>query len=415
MIPSIEGALPPEWRLLFKIVTLPIAWIPPVQSAMVHFLWDFSSPMGGTLKLAFFLLPALHVLAGMWCTMLSVYTLPFRGGRHQFVATFLTAWWDSGRGIAMFWIGIFRAIFLSAGWIWGFIRILAAGVYLALADLLTLPFSLVKRATQSTLRPGIPWIAVVLTLFWSLLEAGIFSYTLYPVVSEIASDVVGAGAHPFLQPLLFVVLSLLIAGSFACLYVMVEAIRQRHWKDIVQMVLVEFFVMIVEVVFLYRELVDAITPVLAYQSGGNVRIGLAGVLLISTLAWVGVRGMTWFLFARYGTPTLLAVISGQGVTVPAPAGQQPAPAPVTSWTKEMINQVQADIGWFHNTGMQLLEAYILPPLQLVAGTINFFMILVGGRHFFRLPLSSMHAFMDTGELVKLARAGGQASSSARGG
>ncbi|MFQ5848517.1 MAG: hypothetical protein ACE5IQ_12710 [Candidatus Methylomirabilales bacterium] len=413
MIPNIESALPPEWRLLFRILTLPIAWIPPVQAAIVGFLWDFSSPLGGTLKLTLFLLPALHVVAGMWCTMFSIYTLPFRGGRHQFVAVVLTTWWDSGRAIGMFWIGMFRALFLSAGWVWGLIRILAAGIYLALADLVTLPFSLIRRATQSSLRPGIPWIAVALTLLWSLLEAGVFSYTLYPMVSDIASDLVGGGPHPLLQPALFFVLFLLIAGSFACLQVMVEAIKQRNWKDIVQMVLVELFVMFFEVVFLYRELVDAITPVLALQSGGQVRIGVAAVLLISTLAWIGIRGMTWFLFAGYGTPTLRAIISGQGITA-APVGERSAPGPVASWTKEMLNQIKADIEWFHTTGTQLLEAYVLPPLQLIAGTINFFMVLVAGRHLFRLPLNSLHAFMETGELVKLARAESHASGTARG-
>src|SRR3972149_8265366 len=185
---NIESALPPEWRLLFQILPLPIAWIPSVQGAIQGFLWDFSSPLGGTLKLTLFLLPAFHLIVGMWCTMLAVYTLPFRGGRHEFIAAIVTTWWDSGRAIALFWAGFFRALFLSVGWAWGLIRILAAGLYLAFVELVTLPFALIKRATQSTLRPGVPWIAVTLTLPWSLLEAGIFSYTLYPVVSGIASD-----------------------------------------------------------------------------------------------------------------------------------------------------------------------------------------------------------------------------------
>lgn len=410
---NIESALPPEWRLLFQILTLPIAWIPTVQEAIVGFLWDFSSPMWGTLKLVFFLLPALHVLSGLWCTMLAVYTVPFRGGRREFIAAMLTTWWDSGRAVTLFWAGIGRALFLTVGWAWGAIRIVAAGLYFALLELVTLPFTLIRWATETSLRPGVPWIAVTLTLLWSLLEGGIFSYTLYPVVVEIAADLVGSGPHPFMQPVLFLVLSLLIAGSFACLSVLVEAIQQRNWKDIVQMTLVELFVMFVEVVFLYRELVDAVTPVLAQQSGGQFRLGVTGVLVISTLAWIGVRGMTWFLFARYGTPTLLAIISGQGLSE-SPVPARPAPGAVSSWTKEMIGQVKADINWFHTTGTLFLEAYILPPLQLVAGTINFFMVLVVGRHLFELPLTSVKALVETGELLKVARIGGHASSGAKG-
>ncbi len=407
MTPEIESAIPPQWRLVFQIVTFPVSWIPAVQEMILGYVWNSSSTMEATLKLMVFLLPALHVIAGMWCTMFAVFTLPFRSGRKNLIAAVLTTWWDSGRAIAMFWAGVVRALFLSVGYVWGVIRILTGGLYLAFVELLTLPFSLIKRATQRTLRPGIPWIAVSLTLLWSLLEAGIFSFTLYPTVSDIASDLMGGGAHPFLQPILFLVVFLLITGSFACLYVMVEAIQKRNWKDVIQMVMVEMFVMFVEVLFLYRELVDAITPVLAYQSGGQVRIGIMGVLLISTLAWIGVRGMTWFLFARFGTPTLLAIISGQGI-MEAPVEGKAVPEAVASWTKEMIGHVKSDIGWFHSTGMQLLEAYVLPPLQVIAATINFFMLLFAGRHLFQMPLKTLHAFMDTGELVKLARAEGHA-------
>ena len=413
MIQSVQSALPAEWRPLFQILSIPIAWIPDVQAIVLGFLWDFSSPLGGTVKLTLFLLPALHVIAGLWCSMFALYTVPFRGGRRQFIATMLTTWWDSGRAVTLYWGGVLRALFLSAGWIWGFLRLLAAGIYVAFVELATLPFALAKRATESSLRPGVPWIAVTLTLFWSLLEAGVFSYTLYPVVAEIASDLVGSGPHPLLQPVLFVVLALLIAGSFACLSVLVEAIQQRRWKDIVQMALVEVFVMGVEVVFLYRELVDAITPVLAQQSGGQFRLGMTGVLVIASLAWTGVRGMTWFLFARYGTPTLLAIISGQGIVEAATPERQNRGA-VAALTKEMIGHVKADIGWFHSTGALLLEAYVIPPLQLVAGTINFFIVLVLGRHLFELPLTSVKAFMETGEVLKLARLEGHASGAARG-
>jgi hypothetical protein len=61
-----------------------------------------------------------------------------------------------------------------------------------------------------------------------------------------------------------------------------------------------------------------------------------------------------------------------------------------------------------------LEAYALPVLQLVAGTINFFMVLVAGRHLFELPLNSVKAFMETREVLKLARAEAHATSGGKG-
>jgi hypothetical protein len=42
------------------------------------------------------------------------------------------------------------------------------------------------------------------------------------------------------------------------------------------------------------------------------------------------------------------------------------------------------------------------------------MLLIAGRHLFQLPLKSLDALMETGELLKLARAGGHASSGAKG-
>jgi hypothetical protein len=288
MAPEIENALPPQWRLLFQIVTLPVYWIPNVQAKILGFIWDYSSSPEAALKFMLFLLPALHVIVGMWCTMTAVYTLPFRGGRKQFIAVVLSTWWDSGRAIGLYWAGILRAMFLTAGYVWGFIRIFAAGVYLAIVELITLPFSLLKQVTKKSLRPGIPWIAVALTIFWCILEGGAFSFTLFPLFADIVAVYVGAGSLSYLQPILFVFLVLLIAGSFAALDAMVEAIQKRNVPDIVKTVVVEAFVMFFEVLFLYRELVDAITPVLAHQSGGQVRIGLTGVLLISSMAWIGI-------------------------------------------------------------------------------------------------------------------------------
>jgi hypothetical protein len=42
------------------------------------------------------------------------------------------------------------------------------------------------------------------------------------------------------------------------------------------------------------------------------------------------------------------------------------------------------------------------------------MLLFASRHLFQLPLTTLSAFMDTGEILTLARAEGHASGSARG-
>jgi hypothetical protein len=293
--------------------------------------------------------------------------------------------------------------------VWGVLRILLAGLYLALAELLALPFSLLNRATKSYLQPGIPWIALTLTLFWSLLEAAIFSFLLLPTMSELVADLMGTESTPFLQPVLFVMLFFLISGSFACLQVLAEAIERRRIKEIIQMAVVELFVMFIEVLFLYRELVDAITPWLAQQSGEQFRMGAGAVISIAALAWIGIRGMTWFLFARYGTPTLLAIISRQGLAEGA-GREQPAAGVLFTWTKQVISHVKGEMDWFQAKGTELLAAFVLPPLQVLAATINFVMLFLTAHHLFALPLKSLDQIMETTTFIKTIRAPGRAAS-----
>jgi hypothetical protein len=160
-------------------------------------------------------------------------------------------------------------------------------------------------------RPGTPW-ALVLLIVWSALEATIFTFTLRPTMSELLSDLTGFIVNPIaLVVLLWVFLTILIAGSFACIQVLKEAIEAKQVGNIVQMILVQIMVAIFQVLFLYRELVDAMTPWLAQQ---GVTLGVVGTLGLAFCAWVGVRGMTWYLFGRIGAPALIAVLNRQAGT-----------------------------------------------------------------------------------------------------
>src|SRR5207244_18168 len=113
-------------------------------------------------------------------------------------------------------------------------------------------------------------------------------------------------------------LFIIIGGSFACIQVLNEAIQTRAIGQIVSMVLVELAVALFEVLFLYRELIDAITPWLAQQ---GFQLGIVGTLGLALLGWVGVRGMTWFLFGRFGTPALLAILAGRRWKAWVPCGR----------------------------------------------------------------------------------------------
>src|SRR4051812_28037279 len=153
------------------------------------------------------------------------------------------------------------------------------------------------------------------------------------------------------------------------------------------MSLVEAAGMFFEVIFLYRELIDAITPWIAQQSGGEVRLGLVATLLLASFGWVGVRGMSWFLFGRFGTPALAAVLSRQTLTQDGPS-LVPAPVSKDMW-RAPIEALKADVAWFHPAGHRLFERLTLPLLPMLGASINFGVVVVQSRPVLALPFKSL--------------------------
>ena len=249
---------------------------------------------------------------------------------------------------------------------------------------------MVDSITSRYLRPGVPWIAVMLTLVWSGLEATIFSFTLMPTMTEVLADITGFVPNRlFVMPVLWFFLFFLIAGSFASIQVMTEAIASRKIGQVIQMILVEFFVAFFEVVFLYRELIDAITPWINQQSGGQIQMGLVSTLALGVFGWIGIRGMTWFLFGRFGTPSILAIVSrqvpaGQGAMVAASSGSS-----AKAWMAP-IEAMKSETAWFKKEARRGVELASLPVLQLLAMAVNFPVVAISSRPIFTFPLKSLN-------------------------
>src|SRR2546428_8023445 len=145
-------------------------------------------------------------------------------------------------------------------------------------------------------RPGVPWPAFFMLVFWSMIEATIFTFTLKPTASELLGELTGYDVNGFaFVALLWLFLWVLVAGSFACIQVLNEAIKSKKYGQIVSMVAIEIAVAMFEVLFLYRELVDAMTPWLAQQ---GVQLTTTGAIGLGFFSWIGVRGMTWIHFGR---------------------------------------------------------------------------------------------------------------------
>jgi hypothetical protein len=223
---------------------------------------------------------------------------------------------------------------------------------------------------------------------------------MHPTVTEILADLIGIEPSPFTGTILFMFLFLLIMGSFACLQIFLEAVRKREVQSIVQMVVVELFVMFFEVMFLYRELVDAIVPWIAQQTGEQFRVGIVFILSMATFGWIGIRGMTWFLFGQYGTPPLLAFISRRPMV--HPEGQEVVETRMekpNNWWHRPLEDFKREIGWLHEKSQEFLEYLALPVLHVIAAAFNFTMVLLTAKPVFSLPFKSLKEVMETREIL----------------
>jgi hypothetical protein len=371
-----------------------------MQRAILDFFLHSSSPWIAAGKFMFLLFPLLLWLGIIWCTQLSLYTVPFRSKRINFITTLLLSWWDGARAVWLFWTGLFRLIVVLIGWLFSILRLILKFIIEFIKQIVTAPFTMTGRMTKSFFRPGVPWVAFVSLVFWCMLEAVIFAYVLFPTISEVLMDIVGSDkSSPMVMPLLYVFLLIIIMGSFAALQALTDAVRTKKVKLIIQMTIIELIVMGFEVMFLYRELVDAITPWIVQQTG--VRMGIGFTLGISCMGWIAIRGMTWFLFGQFGTPPLLAIIARRPV---GQAGEEQkrfvSDVPETpQWWKQPIQEFKNEIEWLHKKFNELLEFMTLPILQVLAVILNFFMILLTARPIFNLPFKELKDVMDTREVL----------------
>src|SRR5256885_17149785 len=256
-----------QWTWILQTVTgwvwAGLSWILDWQA--VVFRWvlygDSFWQVVGKFLLLFF--PATVLVAGVWGTMVSLYTIPFRSGRGRFLAALLMSWWDAVRMAWFYWFGLARFLLVFVGWIWGLLRLAVGLLWRTLKNLGTSPFAMLDSSSR---QPGVPWIAFMLLLFWSAIEATIFTFTLLPTMGEVLSDLSGYHVNPLaLVVLLWLLRFISIGRSFACIQVLNEAIKTRAIGQIVSMVLVELAGGLFEVLFLFTLLFDAIMPWLGLQ------------------------------------------------------------------------------------------------------------------------------------------------------
>ena len=393
-----------SWILstLWSWIWAGLAWIVEWQARVFGMILGVDSFWGVVGVVVLLFLPAATLVAGVWGTMVSLYTIPFRLGRAGLLLTsLLMSWWDAVRMTWFYWSGLVRFVVVFLGWVWGLLKLTVELVWGTLKGAVTSPLAMLDATAR---RPGVPWAAFFLLIFWSAIEATIFTFTLRPTMSELLADLTGYEVNPvFLVLILWVFLWVLIAGSFACIQVLNDAIKTRQVGQIVFMILVEIAVALFEVLFLYRELVDAMTPWLAQQ---GVQLGVFGTIGLAFFGWIGVRGMTWFLFGRFGAPALIGLLGRQAFAQAHAAGGAAGAAPNLDFWQGPIKALKAEREWFNKQVREGWELLLLPILQLIAAGFNFGFVIFIGRPHFALPFHSIEDVLASTPFAGKATEGG---------
>ncbi len=129
-------------------------------------------------------------------------------------------------------------------------------------------------------------------------------------------------------------------------------------------------------------------------------LGLWTVIGLAAFGWIGIRAMTWFLFARYGTPALLAVLSRQTLSVQMAPGETVPAMPQADWWRGPIEALKRENEWFKGRARELLELLSLPVLQMLAAAVNCATVVIASRPAFRLPFTELEQVMARDTLVQ---------------
>lgn len=387
-------------NIAFSVLLFPTYF----QEEFLAFAWAAGDPLWAlSLKRIFLILPVLTFILGAWVTIPSLLSVIFRHNRKEYILSLFTTWWDLGKAVAYFWAGIANFCFYLVVYLLGMIKMLVLGIVTVLQTILLTPFRLLGSAGKKVTGSSVPWIAVFLTVFWVLIESTIFTYVTTPLVLDTLSNITGESINiQLMRAGLFTFLFFIVLGSYAVLSTFVDSIKEKDISQIVGIAAIEVIVLLVEVLFLYREFVDALVPWFAMYAE-DFQIGIMGILAISTFVWFGIRSLSWFLFASYGTPTIMAIIQGKGIQAKDNGKETSTSSGNLSSdifdTDEYMAGIKANIDWVQEKGDGLIAAFMLPPLQLIAAGINFCTLLVANKHLFELPLENLDHLKQAGGLI----------------
>src|SRR5438093_5341295 len=102
-------------------------------------------------------------------------------------------------------------------------------------ELIVLPIRLIRSVGSNVMNPGVPWIAVVMTFFWCVLEAIIFTFVMTSLVIDTLSNLAGTQlTEPGIRIPLFLFMLFIALGSYAVLSSFTDAIKSRDLMTVIK-------------------------------------------------------------------------------------------------------------------------------------------------------------------------------------
>ena len=83
----------------------------------------------------------------------------------------------------------FLFVFVTA--VLALLKLIVLGILVLIQDLFFIPIQLLKNLGVGIFYAGIPWVALVLTLVWCLIEATVFTFVTTPLVMDTLSNLTG--------------------------------------------------------------------------------------------------------------------------------------------------------------------------------------------------------------------------------
>src|SRR5437899_3311383 len=199
MLQESTAAQTQQWSFvlqqLVQWVVAGVAWIVPFQARIFGFVLGGASFWSLAGMAVLLLLPAAVFIAGIWGTMVSLYTIPFRLGRSvTLMQSIALAWWDALRMVWFYWAGLVKFLIVMVGWVGGLLKLVVHLIVGPIRSRHTSPLAVLDATSR---RPGVPWAAFFLLIVWSAVEATIFTFTLRPTMSELLADLTGYEGYGF--------------------------------------------------------------------------------------------------------------------------------------------------------------------------------------------------------------------------